>query len=54
MAHRLELAVKDALKQTSFDLIDEIFLRLYLLYENSQKMLAARGDNETSERMPFS
>ena len=37
MAHRLELAVKDAFKQTSFDLVDEMLLRLYLLYEKSPK-----------------
>ena len=37
MAHRLELAVKDAFKKTSFDLVDEMLLRLYLLYENSPK-----------------
>ena len=29
LAHRLELAIKDALKNSSFDLIDEILLRLY-------------------------
>ena len=37
MAHRLELAVNDAFKKTSFDLVDEMLLRLYLLYENSPK-----------------
>ena len=37
MAHRLELAIKDALKSTAFDLVDEMLLRLYLLYENSPK-----------------
>ena len=37
MAHRLELGVKDAFKKTSFDLVDEMLLRLYLLYENSPK-----------------
>ena len=31
LAHRLELAIEDALKQTSFDLIDDMLLRLYLL-----------------------
>jgi len=35
MAHRLELAVRDALKGTTFDLIDDMLLRLYLIYENS-------------------
>ena len=37
LAHRLELAVKDALKGTRFDLIDEMLLRLYYLYEKSPK-----------------
>ena len=37
LAHRLELAIKDALSHTSFDLINEMLLRLYYLYENSPK-----------------
>ena len=37
MAHRLELAVKDALKSTAFDSIDDLLLRLYYLYEKSPK-----------------
>ena len=37
MAHRLELAVKDAFRKTLFDLVDEMLLRLYLLYDNSPK-----------------
>ncbi len=37
MAHRLELAVKDALKATAFDLIDDLLLRIYYLYEKSPK-----------------
>jgi len=37
MAHRLELAVKDAFRKTSFDLVDEMLLRLYLLCDNSPK-----------------
>ena len=37
MAHRVELAVKDALKGTSFDLIDEMLLRLYFIYETFPK-----------------
>ena len=37
LAHRLELAIKDALSGTSFDLIDEMLLRLYYLYEKSPK-----------------
>ena len=37
IAHRLELAIKDALKSTAFGLIDELLLRLYYLYEKSPK-----------------
>ena len=37
LAHRLELAIKDALTGTSFDLIDDMLLKLYYLYEKSPK-----------------
>lgn len=37
IAHHLELAVKDALKGTAFDVIEEFLLRLYYLYEKSPK-----------------
>ena len=37
LAHRLELSVKDALQGTTFDLIDEMLLRLYYIYEKSPK-----------------
>ena len=37
LAHRLELAVKDALKATAFASIDDLLLRLYYLYEKSPK-----------------
>ena len=37
LAHRLELAMKDALKGTAFDAIDEMLLKLYFLYEKSPK-----------------
>ena len=37
LAHRLELAVKDALKGTSFDLINDMLLRLHYIYEKSPK-----------------
>ena len=36
-AHLLELAIKDALKNTYFSTIDDLLLRLYFLYENSPK-----------------
>lgn len=39
VAHRLELALKDALTTTYFNEIDEVLLRLYYLYENSPKKL---------------
>lgn len=37
LAHRLELAIKDALCGTLFDSIDEMLLRLYYVYEKSPK-----------------
>ena len=37
LTHRLELSVKDALKGTFFDLIDDMLLRLYYIYEKSPK-----------------
>ena len=37
LAHRLELAIKDALKTTYFDSVDGMFLNLYLLYSKSPK-----------------
>ena len=35
LAHRLELSIKDALIGTSFDVIDDMPLKLYYLYEKS-------------------
>ena len=37
LVHQLELAFIDALKGTCFELIDEMLLRLYYLYEKSPK-----------------
>ena len=37
IAHRLELSLRDGLKRTEFDIIDEMLLRLYYIYENSPK-----------------
>jgi hypothetical protein len=37
LSHRLELALKDALKPTFFSCIDELLLQVYYLYENSPK-----------------
>ena len=37
LAHRLELALKDALKQTFFARVDEMLLRAYYLYEKAPK-----------------
>ena len=37
LAHRLELALKDALRGTLFSTIDDMLLKLYFLYEKSPK-----------------
>ena len=37
LAHRLKLSIKDALSNTTFDLVDEMLLRLYYVYEKSPK-----------------
>ena len=37
LAHRLELAIKDALKGTLFDAVDDMLLRIYYIYEKSPK-----------------
>ena len=39
MAHRLELALKDALSGTAFKEVDEVILRMYYLYKRSPKKL---------------
>ena len=36
-AHRLELALKDALSKTYFTTVDELLFRIYYLYEKSPK-----------------
>ena len=37
LVHRLELAVKDALKKSAFDAVDDMLLKLYYLYEKAPK-----------------
>ena len=37
MAHCMELAVRDALKATTFDMVDDLLIKLYNLYEKSPK-----------------
>ena len=37
LAHTVELALRDALKNTTFNLVDEMLLRLYCIYEKSPK-----------------
>ena len=37
LAHRLELAIRDAIKGTTFDKIDDMLLKLYYLYKKSPK-----------------
>ena len=44
LAHRMELAVKGALKGTSFDDIDEMLLRLYYIYEKGPKKCCELND----------
>ena len=39
IAHRLELALKDSLKGTDFDNIDDLILKMYYLYRCSPKKL---------------
>ena len=39
MAHKLELGIKDALKGTYFNKVDEMLPRLYYLYKRSPKKL---------------
>lgn len=37
LVHRVEFAVKDALKGTAFDAVDDMLLKLYSLYEKAPK-----------------
>ena len=39
LAHRLELSVKDVLRGTFFDQINEMLLCLYYVYEKSPKKI---------------
>ena len=39
MAHRLELAIQDVLKDLFFDEIHEMILRVFYLYQKSTKKL---------------
>ncbi|XP_057317246.1 E3 SUMO-protein ligase KIAA1586-like [Hydractinia symbiolongicarpus] len=41
IAHRLELALSDALKGTDFDIVDEMLLRTYYLYQKAPKKLTS-------------
>ena len=55
LAHRVELALNDALKGTLFDLIDEMLLRLYYIYEKSPKKCRELSDivNDLQECIQF-
>ena len=44
LSHRLELAIKEALNDTFFSVIDEILLHLYYLYEKSPKKCGELAD----------
>lgn len=37
LAYQLELAVKEALKGTTFDSVDNMLLKVYYIYENAPK-----------------
>ena len=39
MAHRQELAIQDALKDSFFDEVDDMILRIFYLYQKSPKKL---------------
>ena len=45
LSHRLELFLKDALKSTYFDVIDDLLLKLYYLYGNSPKKYQKSGSH---------
>lgn len=53
MNHRLELSVKDALKKTYFNTVDEMLLRIYYLYEKSPKKLRELKDIHEIVRETF-
>ena len=44
LAHRLELALCDALKNTLFDSVDDLLLRLYYIYKKSPKKCQELAD----------
>ena len=54
LAHRLELAIKGALKGSTFDLIDELLLQLYYLYERSPKRCRELEDIIADLKLCFS
>ena len=41
LAHLVELALKDALNHTALDLIDDMLIQLYYIYEMSPKNAAS-------------
>ena len=48
-AHRLELAIKDALKSTYFSDVDDFLLRVYYLYSKSPKKCKELEDVVSAE-----
>ena len=50
LSHRLELLLKDALKGSYFDTIDELLSRLYHLYQKSPKKLHELEDEVNSPK----
>ena len=53
LAHRLELALKDALKDSLFSSIDEMLLRVYYLYHKSPKKCRELDDVVESLKLCF-
>ena len=43
MAHRLELAIQDALKDMFFNEVDHMILRIFYLYQVSKKTQGIKG-----------
>ena len=46
MAHRLELAIQDTLKDTFFEDVDDMILRIFYFYQKSPKKLGELKANK--------
>ena len=43
MAHRLELAIQDALEDAFFDEVDDMISRIFYLYQSPKKLRELKG-----------